>query len=88
MELHLAGTGAISVEWIAEDGDSQSFFMGGVQSELVGSAGDGDELDACQTVLDADFTPMSNSHFAMQLIINLEGSVFYIESEWQLDDAA
>lgn len=88
VEFELSGTGACSVKGIADNRDAESFFMKGMEAQLVGAAGDGHEVDPGKPILKADFFPMRDAHFAVHFIVNLDWAVFNIEPEWQLDGAA
>ncbi len=46
VEFEFAGSRAVAVEGVADDGDAEAFFVSGVDAELVGAAGDGVEGDA------------------------------------------
>ena len=58
-----------------------------MDSDLVGSSGDGVESDAGEAVLDRDFLPMGGAHFTVDLIVDLMGAIFDIEAEGERNGA-
>lgn len=88
VELELSGACACAVKGVSNNGDAESFFMEGMEAELVGAASDGHEVDPGKPVLNTDFLPMGEAHFSVDFIVNLDRAVLDIEPEWKLDAAA
>lgn len=53
MQEHAVSQLAVAVETVAHDRGAESLGMGGVQPELVGSAGDGSKLNSRSIAFDA-----------------------------------
>ena len=87
VEFHFPGEVAISVERVIDDGNAESFRVCGVDPELMSAAGDGVEGDAGFSIFDAKLLPVGGADLAVNLIVDLMGAVFDIESEGQGDGA-
>ena len=88
VKFELSGACACSVKGITDNRDAESFFVVGMEAELVGAASDGHEVDPGKPVLNADFLPMCGAHLAVDVIVNLDRTVLHIQPEWKLDGAA
>lgn len=87
VELKLPWARAMAVKGIADDGDTEAFFMESVEAELVGSASNGHKINPCIISLEADFFPMGGAHFTVDLIVNLDRAVIDVQSKRQFDGA-
>ena len=85
VEFHFSGIAAVSIKGVINDGDAETFFVGRVDSQLVGAAGDRMKKDTGEPVFDSDLFPVGGSHFAVNFVVDLVGPVFDIESKGQGD---
>ena len=85
MEFHFSGVGAVAVKGVVENGKTQTFRVGRVDPELMGSAGNRLKMHSRDSILNGDTAPMGGAHFSMNLVINLVRAVVDIETEWQGD---
>ena len=85
VEFKFTGVDAVSVKGIAGDGNAETFFVSGVDAELVSAPGDGMKGDAGESVFDAEIFPMRSPYFSVNFVVDLVGSVIDIESEGESD---
>ena len=75
MEMQ-SGSLLVAVEWIAEDGRIQSFLMGTMHSELVGSAGFRSESYSEMGIVDRlQYFILRDGFLALSMIHYLAGTV-------------
>lgn len=87
VKFHFTGVPAISVEGVSDDGNAEAFFVGGMDAKLMSAAGDGVEGDAGEAVFEAEIFPMAGAHLAMDLVVDLMGTIFDVEAEGESDGA-
>ena len=88
VEFELAGPCAVSIKRISHNGDAESFLVIGVKPKLVSATCDRGEVDTGVPIFICKPFPVRGSHFTMHFIVDLNGAVFDIETEWKLDRAA
>jgi hypothetical protein len=84
MQFQLARARTATVKRIAHNRNSQPLGMGRVNSELMGSSGDGLKDNTGKSVFDADLLPSGNSELPMHGVVNLHRTVVDIEPEGKL----
>lgn len=58
VKFHLGGSLSATVEGVADDGNAETFGMGGVDTELVGASGNGCEFEASVGIFSREDFPM------------------------------
>jgi hypothetical protein len=81
MEQQLSWRSSLAIQPVVDDGDSQSQKMGGVQAQLMGASGQGDEFDPAAISFDAYSSPAADAHLPVQWVINLVGQVVRVKPE-------
>jgi len=81
MEHELIAFFALAVETVAYDGAAQSFWVGRVESELMGAAGDGSEFYSGLLFLKGYSAPFCLAPFPLNRVVNLVGAIVWIEPE-------
>ena len=66
----------------------QSLFMGGMEAELMSSAGQGGKLHPGSILLNTSASPKSNPQLTSNRVINLIGSVVGVQPKGKLNPAA
>ena len=78
---------ADTVESISDNRNPKPVDRGGVQAELVGPSGDRPELDARLAIFDGQLLPVRDPDLSVDRIVDLTGTVFYVEPKGQFDRA-
>lgn len=88
MEQHLLTFPAVTIEGIADNGGVQAQAMGGMDTKLVGSAGQGGEFHSGTSLFHSHFSPEGSAEFAVDGIVDLKRPVGDIEPELKFDFSA
>ena len=88
VKFQLARPGAPAVEGIPNDGNSQATRMRRVNSKLVGAPCQGLERHAGKPILNSNFFPPGNTDFPVNRVIDLHGSIVYIETKGEFEGPA
>ena len=79
--------GGSSVEIIPDDGHTQTLWVSGMNTQLVGSASDGKKVDAGLARSSLDHLVQCARSFTMLVADQLPRAIFQINSEWQINNA-
>lgn len=88
VKLQLTRPRSMTVERVANDWNSQTPRMRRVNSELMGTSGQGLEEHAGKTVLNADLFPSSNSDFSVDGVVDLHGPIVDIKTKGEFKSPA
>lgn len=81
VKLQLARPRSMAVERIANDWNSQTPGMRRVNSELMGTSGQGLEEHPGKAVLNADLFPSGNADFSVDGVVDLHGPIVDIKTK-------